>query len=99
MPSTAPLSVATRSAPPQRPWIDRAERREVFEHARLSGPTIPPFTSRIRNISASGMLVDMLHPLAPGDIVTAAMAGRGEVMCRVVRTKGDTAGLKFVTGV
>jgi len=97
MSSTAPAAPDLVAAPVQRAWTPRAERREVFDHARLSGPTIPSFVSRIRNISASGMLVDMLHPLAPGDIVTAAMTGRGDVMCRVVRTKGDTAGLKFIT--
>lgn len=82
--------------PAARDWVRRAPRRDTDEQAHLSGPTIPDFVSRIRNISASGMLVDMLHPLAPGDVVLAAFGGRAAVMCRVARVKGNTAGLKFV---
>ena len=94
----AVLSSALASAPtPDCPWIERAPRRESTDLARLSGPTVAPFVSRIRNISASGMLVDMIHPLSIGDILTAVMPGGRETLCRVVRTKDGRAGLKFVT--
>ena len=80
----------------RRQWVERAERRTSSISVDVSGPTTPSFSARVRNISASGMLVETPHDLRIGDVLTVRMPAAGEVLCAVVRSRSGTAGLRFI---
>ena len=80
-------------------WEPRAPRQDSALVVEVSGPTVQPFRSRVRNVSTSGMLIDSPHALQVGDVLAAAMPGAGEVMCVVVRFRRGAAGVRFLHGV
>ncbi|RVT39459.1 PilZ domain-containing protein [Sphingobium algorifonticola] len=82
-----------------RSLIPRASREAAHCHAYFSGPTVPEFRSRIRNISASGMLIDCHAPLHRGDVLIALLPGIGETLCSVARLRNGVAGVRFETPI
>ncbi len=82
-------AVAARSFTPREP-------REASQClARIFGPTIADFTSRVHNISRSGMLLDHGGQLSIGDVIFAELPGLGNVLGEIVRLKESAAGVKF----
>ncbi|MDO7841231.1 PilZ domain-containing protein [Sphingomonas immobilis] len=80
--------------------IPRAPRHDVDVAAEIAGPTILPFSSRVKNISTSGMLLLDSGQLQVGDVVYAKLPGRAPVLCVVARLRpGGGAGIKFETSV
>jgi hypothetical protein len=73
----------------------RAKRHDVDVYAEIGGPTVHPFRSRVLNISASGMLLAEAGQLQIGDVVISRIAGRGATLCKIVRLKNGSAGVKF----
>jgi hypothetical protein len=87
-------------APPAsaREIVPRAPRREVNVAARIEGPTIQSFSTRVKNISSSGMLLSDSGELQVGDVLYATLPGMAAVLCMVARlTKGGGAGIRFET--
>jgi hypothetical protein len=73
----------------------RAKRHDVDVYAEIGGPTVHPFRSRVLNISASGMLLAEAGQLRIGDVVYSKIAGRGSMLCTIVRLKNGSAGVRF----
>jgi hypothetical protein len=76
--------------------VARAERMPSHYVSAITGPTVPPFRSRIRNISTSGMLIDGPAQISIGDVISASIPGNGDVLGTIVRKKDGTAGVKFI---
>ncbi len=76
--------------------VPRADRIPSEYVSEISGPTVPLFRSRIRNISSSGMLFDYAGPISIGDVVSAHLPGNGQVMATVVRKRDGKVGAKFL---
>lgn len=77
-------------------WIDRADRHASSAVADVTGPTIASFRARIRNVSASGMLIETPHALTIGDVLNVRTPKAGAVLCVVIRNRPGAAGLRFV---
>jgi hypothetical protein len=89
MPSLAPLHAATS-------FVPRAERHDVDIAVRIEGPTVQPFSTRVKNISSSGMLLAKAGQLQVGDVVSVALPAKMPMLCVVARLrKGGGAGIKF----
>ncbi len=82
-----------------RPLVPRATREDAHCHAYFTGPTVAKFRSRIRNISASGMLIDCHAPLHRGDVLIAQLPGVGDTLCSVARLRNGAAGMRFETPI
>lgn len=79
-----------------RELIARAPRSEVNITVRIEGPTVQPFSSRVKNISSSGMLLVESSHLQVGDAIYATLPGKKAMLCFVARVKrGGGAGVKF----
>lgn len=83
------------SAALARSFTPRAPREASQCLARIFGPTIADFTSRVHNISTSGMLLDHGGQLSVGDVIFAELPGLGDVLGEIVRLKDSAAGVKF----
>jgi hypothetical protein len=75
--------------------VPRAERHDVDLYAEVAGPTVQAFRSRVRNISSSGMLLAEAGQLRIGDVIYAKIAGRPATLCKIVRVRNGSAGVKF----
>lgn len=78
-----------------RSFTPRASRESSQCMARIFGPTITDFTSRVHNISTSGMLLDHDGQLKVGDVIFAELPGLGNILGEIVRLKDSAAGVKF----
>jgi hypothetical protein len=77
-------------------FAPRAPRRPNGLLADMSGPTVAPFKARVYNIFGTGMLIETVMDVRVGDVLTAKLPGQRATLCTVVRTRADTAGLRFV---
>ena len=77
-------------------FVPHAPRRPDGLLADMSGPTVAPFRARVRDIFATGMLIETAVDVRVGDVMTAKLPGRRATLCTVVRTRAETAGLRFV---
>lgn len=85
---------------PDRAMIPRAPRQAVDFRVEIAGPTVNTFTTKVRNLSASGMLLHDAGGLRIGDVVSATLPDERVVVCAVVRLrKGGGAGLRFETAM
>jgi hypothetical protein len=92
MPPLAPLQ-------PARTFVPRAERHDVDIVVAVEGPTIPPFSTRVKNISSSGMLLARSGQLQAGDVISVTLPAGAPMLCVVARVKkGGGAGIKFQNG-
>jgi len=74
----------------------RQEKRDsLFLSATVKIAEFPGFTTRVRNLSAGGMMIDTDIELAPGMRVIAELRGIGEVPGRVAWTAMGRAGIAF----
>jgi len=89
MPPFVPLQTA-------RTFVPRAERHDVDIVVAIEGPTIRPFSTRVKNISSSGMLLAQSGQLHAGDVISVTLPARAPMLCVVARLKkGGGAGIKF----
>lgn len=78
----------------------RAKRYPFDLPVHVSGPTISPFTSRVINISKSGLLLEDAGGLQVGDVVSVSLPNQRPALCSVARlSKTGGAGIKFETQV
>jgi hypothetical protein len=84
--------------PLDREFTARAKRYAFDFSVMVSGPTISPFTSRVSNISRSGMLLENAGALQVGDVVTVSLPDQRPTLCSVVRlSRSGGAGIKFTS--
>jgi hypothetical protein len=89
MPPLAPLQTA-------HDFVPRAERHDVDIIVTIEGPTVQPFSTRVKNISSSGMLLANSGQLHVGDVISVTLPDRAPMLCVVARVKkGGGAGIKF----
>jgi hypothetical protein len=81
------------SSQPDHP--DRSPRESVLLQTEIALPGQANFTCRVRNISATGMMIECANNLRVGDTVTATLRGIGNVECSVARVRSGLAGLHF----
>lgn len=77
------------------PETERAPRESVFLLAEVRREGEPAFTCRVRNVSASGMMIECPHELEVGETLVATLRGIGNVACTVARIRPPLAGLRF----
>lgn len=87
-----------RPRPHQESALTPRAKRYSFDFSVLvSGPTISPFTSRVINISRSGLLLEDAGALQVGDVVSISLPEQRPTLCSVVRLSKGGAGIKFQT--
>lgn len=90
-----PMSEALVDEP--KTFIERAPRQNLSCMAEISGPTVPTFQSRVRNISNSGMLIDHYGHVSVGDVVISKLPGAEDLVGTIVRVRDGTAGIRFLS--
>lgn len=88
------------ASPPPAPWSRPDAAREAIcdFSVVVSGPTIAPFTSRVVNISRSGLLLETAGCLQVGDVVSIALPDQRPTLCSVARlSRTGGAGIKFTS--
>jgi PilZ domain len=74
----------------------RQEKRDsLFLSATMTIGTIAPFTTRVRNLSAGGMMIDSDRDLMPGTSITAEVRGIGMIEGRIAWSSPGRAGVAF----
>ncbi len=74
----------------------RQEKRDsLFLSATVDLDGYESFTTRVRNLSAGGMMIDSSVMLAPGTRMTADLRGVGKVQGRVAWASLGRAGIAF----
>ncbi len=71
------------------------KRDSLFLSANVSLGGAVPFTTRVRNLSPGGMMIDAPKEIAPGTRVVAEMRGVGNVAGRVAWHSQGRAGVAF----
>ena len=80
----------------ERPLVRRAARYPAGFQVMVSGPTIGPFTSKVSNISSSGVLLQDDGGLKVGDVIWVTLPTRKPVIGFVARLgRRGGAGVKF----
>lgn len=75
----------------------RQEKRDsLFLSATVAIEGIKPFSTRVRNLSAGGMMIDVNSDLVTGTPVTAELRGIGEIAGRIAWSSPGRAGVAFV---
>jgi hypothetical protein len=74
---------------------ERAARESVFLLTEIRPQAGRPFSCRVRNVSATGMMIECAHSLNVGDVVVATLRNIGDVSCTVARIRSGLAGLRF----
>lgn len=78
------------------PLVRRAARYPAGFLVMVSGPTIEPFTSKVSNISSSGVLLEHDGGLQVGDVIWVTLPTRKPVIGFVARlSRRGGAGVKF----
>lgn len=90
MPTTAATALKSKT------FIERAPRQNLSCTAEISGPTVPTFQSRVRNISSSGMLIDHFGHVSVGDVIISKLPGAEDLVGTIVRVRDGTAGVRFL---
>lgn len=83
------MSVDENGAP------SRAPRVHFFLKSEITPADGPAFTARVRNLSAGGMMIEVLDPLQPGQRLTAQLRGIGAVDGQVAWVRAGRAGIAF----
>jgi hypothetical protein len=74
----------------------RQEKRDsLFLSATVTTEGGKPFTTRVRNLSAGGMMIDSATDLATGTTLVAELRGIGEVKGRIAWSSPGRAGVAF----
>jgi hypothetical protein len=74
----------------------RQEKRDsLFLSAAIRLADGQEFTTRVRNLSAGGMMIDAADELVPGTTLTAEMRGLGVVKGRIAWFSPGRAGVAF----
>jgi hypothetical protein len=82
--------------PPQPERMRAAPRQSVLLTTTIEAPELDgPISARVRNVSASGTLVETARPLPLGLKVALALRGVGDVTGVVVWATDSRAGIKF----
>lgn len=71
------------------------KRDSLFLSASVTIGAEQPFTTRVRNLSVGGMMIDVATDLEPGTPVTAELRGIGEVSGRIAWSSPGRAGVAF----
>jgi len=80
-------------------WVARAERFDFDAVVCVTGPTTPPFSTTVKNISQSGALIRDCGQLQVGDVAFVHLPSLGEVACTLVRRTNKYAGLRFAANI
>lgn len=74
----------------------RHEKRDsLFLSAEVAIDGAPPFSTRVRNLSAGGMMIDVNRDQIPGTPLVAELRGIGEVTGRIAWSSPGRAGVAF----
>lgn len=75
----------------------RQEKRDsLFLSATVAIEGIKPFSTRVRNLSAGGMMIDVTSDLVTGTPLVAEVRGIGEIAGRIAWSSPGRAGVAFV---
>ncbi len=75
------------------------KRDSLFLSASVQIAESEPFITRVRNLSAGGMMIDSATEVANGTSVTAEIRGIGQIGGRIAWTSPGRAGVAFSTEV
>lgn len=75
------------------------KRDSLFLSASVTIGGEQPFTTRVRNLSVGGMMIDVATDLEPGTRVTAELRGIGEIGGRIAWSSPGRAGVAFDTEI
>ena len=76
--------------------VERQDKRDsLFLSAVVQIGSSPSFTTRVRNLSSGGMMIDAATDLTPGTPLMAEMRGIGEVKGRIAWSSPGRAGVAF----
>jgi hypothetical protein len=74
----------------------RQEKRDsLFLSATVKIESGKPFVTRVRNLSAGGMMIDVTNDPAPGALLVAEVRGIGEIAGRIAWSSPGRAGVAF----
>ncbi|UVO53442.1 PilZ domain-containing protein [Sphingomonas sp. SUN039] len=74
----------------------RQEKRDsLFLSATVTIESGKPFSTRVRNLSAGGMMIDVANDPVPGTPVVAELRGIGEIDGRIAWASPGRAGVAF----
>ncbi len=74
----------------------RHEKRDsLFLSATVAIDGGRPFSTRVRNLSAGGMMIDVTRDQVPGTPVVAELRGIGEIAGRIAWSSPGRAGIAF----
>ncbi len=74
----------------------RHEKRDsLFLSATVAIDGKMPFSTRVRNLSAGGMMIDVNRDQIPGTPVVAELRGIGQVVGRIAWSSPGRAGIAF----
>ncbi len=71
------------------------KRDSLFLGAIMTIGDIAPFDTRVRNLSAGGMMIDVDSDLSPGTRLTAELRGIGLIEGRIAWSSPGRAGVAF----
>ena len=78
----------------------RQEKRDsLFLSATVTIEGSKPFTTRVRNLSAGGMMIDVANDPVTGTPVTAEVRGIGEIAGRIAWSSPGRAGVAFTNEI
>lgn len=74
----------------------RQEKRDsLFLSATVTIESGKPFVTRVRNLSAGGMMIDVTTDPTPGQLLVAEVRGIGEIVGRIAWSSPGRAGVAF----
>jgi hypothetical protein len=74
----------------------RQEKRDsLFLSATVRIGESEPFVTRVRNLSAGGMMIDAAEELANGTVLSAEIRGIGKIAGRIAWSSPGRAGVAF----
>lgn len=79
----------------QSPGKRQEKRDSLFLSATMTIDPLDPFTTRVRNLSAGGMMIDTDEELVPGTLVSAELRGIGKIAGRIAWSSPGRAGVAF----
>ena len=78
----------------------RQEKRDsLFLSATVTIEGSKPFTTRVRNLSSGGMMIDVTNDPVPGAPLVAEVRGIGEITGRIAWSSPGRAGVAFTQEV
>jgi hypothetical protein len=78
----------------------RQEKRDsLFLSATVKIDGGKPFSTRVRNLSAGGMMIDVSNDPVPGTPLVAEVRGIGEIIGRIAWSSPGRAGVAFAEDI